>query len=110
GGPLTPPEAVRSPLPWATLAAAGHGDGFEAGHPLAWIVPIPPLQLLLQVADAGFQLRDQRPLLGNDRLQLLNQLTLANHQVHQLGVRQGPGDLAGQRHSLPAYPAIYSPR
>ena len=69
-GALTPTEAVRSPLPWATLAAR-RGGGFEAGHALAWIVPIPLLQLLLQVADAGFQLRDVRLLLGDQCQRLL---------------------------------------
>ena len=78
-GALAPTEAVRPPSARSVLPPPGGGGGLQPRHAFGRVVPLPLLQFLLQVADAGFQLRDQRPLLGNDRLQLLDQLTLANH-------------------------------
>ena len=107
-GAVAPTEAVRSPLAWAALTAAGRGGGFEARHPLRWIVPIALLELLLQVTDAGFQLRNVGLLLRDQRQRLLQPGIELQDQFDQLGVGQRSHHFPLQRHprSLSGRPTV----
>jgi len=93
-------EALSPPFARPALAPARGGRRLEAGHALGRVVPIPLLQLLLQIPDAGFQTGNQRLLLGNDHLQLIDQLALADHEIHQRGVRERHHHLPLQHHPV----------
>jgi hypothetical protein len=102
-------EPVRPPPARPRLPPPRRRGRLQPRRPLRRVVPVP---LPLQLPNPRLQPRDQRPLLRDGRLQPIDDFRLADHQVHQLRMRQRPDDRPFQRHARqrtrPAPPSVKS--